>query len=510
MAEQFEKLIDVISRSQHNYRELIDNLDQAVFTIGLDGEVRVANRRCCEVLGASFQELIGHRLGEFIEEPSIVQLQDAFSGFLKKGTWSGRVSVRFKKEKGARQFDCWFQAVPEEGATGAAIGWARDITETKQIEQQLVHSERFAAIGQMMAGAAHELNNPLTAILGVGDLLRERATDDAMRRHVDLIVQQARRAAAIVRDLMALSRPPSSALVSIRLDELVSEQLRKLEILWRAKNVALKFESTGNISPIEGDRKLLTQVFTNLLENAEHAISSLGGKPGTVTVSLAEKAGKVCIAFSDTGCGISPDQIGKIFDPFFTTKRPGGGSGLGLTICMAVAKEHGGTIKAESVPGQGSTFRVILPVLRAAPGATVPSSGAPQAQERVHRDSPSVLVVDDEEGIREIVQEVLSARGVRVECAAASDEALAQVAASAYDAILCDFNLPGMRGPQLCEKIRAQLGPKTPRFVFMTGELLDAAMINDFSSQGIAVLQKPFSMSVLTRLLTELLQSSRK
>ncbi|HWG58996.1 MAG TPA: ATP-binding protein [Candidatus Acidoferrales bacterium] len=513
-AKQFEKLIEVISRSQHNYRELIDNLDQAVFTIALNGDVRVANRRCCEILGVSFQGLIGHNLREFVEEPRADPLQQAILGFLKKGSWSGRALVRLKGERLMRQFECWLQAIAEAPnaagappAAGAVIGWARDITQVKQIEQQLAHSERFAAIGQMMGGAAHELNNPLTAILGVSDLLRERATDDAMRRHLDLISQQARRAAAIVQDLMALSRPPSAARSIISMDDVVRGLLHTLEPSLCEKKIALKLEVAAGLPPVEGDAKQLSQVFLNIFANAEQAIAP-GVNGGSLTVKLSASGGKICVATTDSGAGISADHLDKIFDPFFSTKRPGGGSGLGLTICLAVVKDHGGTIEVDSAPGRGSTVRVFLP----AAGPAISQAGAARVAEKCGGlgENRSVLVVDDEEGIRDVISETLSARGVRVECAGDAQQALAQLAAGAYDAILCDFNLPGMRGPELYKQIQTELGAQAPRCVFITGELLDSGTIAGFTSQGISVLHKPFTMAALASLLAELFQAALK
>jgi CheY-like chemotaxis protein len=281
----------------------------------------------------------------------------------------------------------------------------------------------------------------------------------------------------------------------------------------RDRNIRVEVSAAGVLPEIEGDSKLLTQVFTNILVNAEQAISSTRDH-GIVRISLSHAENSLVILFADDGPGIPQEIADKIFDPFFTTKRPGGGSGLGLTICLSVIKDHGGRIEVQSAPGGGTVIRVLLPAVPTA----LPESKSHAAQTRAASIvSPALsghrlLIVDDEESIREIVEEGLSARGMIVESAGSSEEALSHLVANSYEIILCDFNLPGLNGEQLFEQLRAHAreakpGPSSaPRFVFMTGDFLDPSMIASFSERGACVLQKPFHIADLAALLTELLQ----
>jgi PAS domain S-box-containing protein len=749
---QFEKLLHIVSRSQHGYRELIDNLDHAVFTLSPEGNLQVANRYMAQVLDVPFQELIGHSFEEFIAVPTRADAERALAHLLELGNWSGRISLRLKKSGELRFFDCRFQAVHASGKIVSVSGWARDVTpqheseirftelfdslregiffttlegvvldanpallrllgyagkeelqalnfreiyadpaqrdalvrelelkgsvqdreitlrhkngrtidclnsgfvirdtfgrivrlqgtlvditerreiekklhqeqefvrrlissfpdmigvfdrerkftyisqrvhdvlggspeefighefggrahpddrprlvamfqklmsgeapqaqveyraqhadgswrtlrasaaplfdaegkisgivasardvtEAKQFEQQLAQKEKFTSMGQMMAGAAHELNNPLTAILGVSDLLRERAPDDATRRQVEIVLQQARRAAGIVQNLLAFSRPTALGRSKVHLTELVQRALQYQETSLRQKKVTVQFDAPADLPAIEGDAKLLTQVFLNIITNAEQAIASARDH-GNLKISLAYFGGNLTATFSDDGPGVSPENAGKIFDPFFTTKRPGGGTGLGLTICLAVTKEHGGRIEVQSSQATGATFRVILPVsVENLPQAPMPAVGSVSGQ---HPSSPlfgrTALIVDDEDSIREIVQEGLSARGMKVEGAASAEEALSHFAAATYDVVLCDFNLPGLNGEQLFEQLRAQANFSAPQFVFMTGDLLDPAIIAAFGEKGAHVMQKPFHVAALATLLIGILQ----
>ena len=273
------------------------------------------------------------------------------------------------------------------------------------------------------------------------------------------------------------------------------------------KQINVKFEWPRDLPTIEGDRKLLTQVFQNILRNAEQSITAARGS-GNIEVSITRADKTVSVSVTDDGGGIPADIIGKVFDPFFTTRRTGGGSGLGLAICLAVVKDHGGRIDVQSTAGNGATFHVFLPV---APGET-PSAApqAPAAKAALPSDDSlrghSILVVDDEEAIREIVEDGLRARGIKVQSAASSEAALKYLAANACDAIVCDFNLPGLNGEKFLEKLRAERGSSIPRFIFMTGELFEPEASARYQSMGVRVLQKPFHVGALADVLKEILE----
>lgn len=628
---QFQRLAQVIARSQQGYRELIDSLDQALFTLSLEGEIRVANLRVVEMLGVPFQDLIGHSLGEFLDVPDLADARRALPLFLRSGTWSGTLPVRFKKDKQLRYFDCWLQALVDDGRVTSITGWARDvtsasgnalqpehefihrlvecfpdmivvldregrvafvsgravdilgadpeklvgqevrskvhpedrarlaqliqdinvgrrryvqaefrmqhldgswrtlrasasplfggadtikglvasvrdITETRTAERNLAQKEKFAAMGQMLAGAAHELNNPLTAILGVSDLLRERAVDDTSRRHADLILRQSRRAAAIVQDLLAFSRPAAQERQSLHLEEIVREIVHSQQPALAQKNIRVSFEVPPGLPAIVGDRRLLSQVFFQLIANAEQSISS-ARESGNLQISFARVGRRVCVTIADDGPGISEDLLGRIFEPFFTTKRPGGGSGLGLTICRAVVKEHGGSIEVQSISGSGAAFQVFLPVAARGTSAHARPDGVTQTASpaSARLKARTVLIVEDDASIREIVQQRLAARGWLVHGVESSEAALAYMETNGCDAVLCDFNLPGMNGEDFFERVRSKKADSMPAFIFMTGDLADAVFSPRLREAGAHVLQKPFQVAALAAILEKVL-----
>jgi signal transduction histidine kinase len=253
------------------------------------------------------------------------------------------------------------QLFDTENKLSGVIISVRDITVEKKFEQQIIQSERLAAMGQMIGGFAHELNNPLTAILGMSDLLKEGETNEARNRQLSILHQQARRATEIVQNLMYFSRPPAPGKSQVDLNELVERTLHLHAYSLRKNNITVDFLKEQNLPPVMGDPHQLMQVFLNLVLNAEQAIREARDK-GTLRIRLDKTDKNVSVIFQDDGPGIAPDILPNIFDPFYTTKRPGRGTGLGLSICKAVLKEHNGNIEASSAPGGGAVFTVTLPI----------------------------------------------------------------------------------------------------------------------------------------------------
>jgi two-component system NtrC family sensor kinase len=242
---------------------------------------------------------------------------------------------------------------------GGAIISVRDITTERKMEQQMVQSERLAAMGAMIGGVAHELNNPLTSILGVSELLQDSQTSDAARKQVGILQQQARRAAEIVHNLTYFSRPPSPGKTPVNLGEIVERTLNLHAYSLRKNSITVDFLPEPTLPRVQGDPHQLMQVFLNLILNAEQAIRESRDR-GTLRIRLGTTGDWVWASFHDDGPGIPGDILASIFDPFYTTKRPGRGTGLGLSICKAVMKEHQGTIEAANAPGGGAVFTVTL------------------------------------------------------------------------------------------------------------------------------------------------------
>ncbi|MDE3110987.1 MAG: PAS domain S-box protein, partial [Acidobacteriota bacterium] len=499
-----------LHREQEFGRQLIECFPDLIAVMDRQGRFTFVSERIREMLGVAPQQYMGRLIGSATHpedrEPLLQMVREIVAGRSNYSQIESRVrradgEWRTLRTSASPMFD-------EEGRITGVVASVRDLTEAHAAEQQNLQKEKFAAMGQMMAGAAHELNNPLTAILGVSDLLRERAADDTTRRQIDLILQQARRAAAIIQNLLAFSRPAVQGRTALQLQDLLREVLAAQGPSLAAKNISVKFDPPAGIPPVEADRRLLSQVFSNLITNAQQSISSVRDR-GAVEISLQSVNNLACVTIADDGPGVPAENKSKLFDPFFTTKRPGGGSGLGLTIALAVVKDHGGTIEVGSMPGGGASFQVRLPAAATAAKQTEPAIPAAKAPKSAAGAlaGHTVLIIDDEESIREIVQEGLLAHAMKVHSVSSCEKALDYLQSNDCDVVICDFNLPGMSGGQFYERCAAgHRSSRMPQFVFMTGELVDSEPFDRLREQGASVLQKPFDVGDLTTLLTGLLQ----
>jgi CheY-like chemotaxis protein len=359
-------------------------------------------------------------------------------------------------------------------------------------------------MGQMLAGVAHELNNPLTAILGASELIRDRAgIDENTKRQLDMTHRQARRAARIVQNLLEFSRPASPQKRALDLNAVLDRTLQLHEHSLRRNSIQVDFHPSPGLPPTIGDANQLIQVFLNLVANAEHAIREVRTS-GRIQIRLGKLSSRVFASVQDDGAGIKPEVLPKIFDPFFTTKRPGGGTGLGLSICMSIVREHGGDMEVESLPAGGAAFTVYLPIAVAdaapKPLRELDSSGSGEMMVPTlgQLKNRSILVVDDEESIRMLLLEGLTAHGLHVDCAATAEEALGFVLRGKYDAILCDLNLSGAGanadGYSVAQRLKIAAGENKPELIYMSGEVITDGQ-GSSASTSYRRLQKPFRIS---------------
>lgn len=503
---QWKEIERRLREEQEFVRRLVACFPDIIVVIDKHGRYTFVSPRVQEFLGYTPDEYVGVSLGERQHPEDRDRVLEFFNDLVGGKTNAGTVEYRTRHKDGAwKTFRA--NASPLTDAEGKIIGIvssARDVTESKHLEQQLLQSEKLAAIGKMVSGVAHELNNPLTAILGMSDLLRERVTDDASRRQIELVQKQARKAADLVQGLLTFSRPSRPKNQRVRLDELIQRAIELQQFVLASRNITVEFDATPQSPQIEADPNHMVQVFVNLLANAEQAIASVRDH-GRIIIHIGKSEDKAEIRIDDDGPGIPAEARSKIFDPFFTTRRASGGSGLGLTICLVIIKEHGGTIEAQSSPGGGARLRILLPLSQSA----VPSPGIPQSvSQRDGIKGCSILVVEDEEGIRDLVKEGLKARGAAVDAVRAGEDAWTRLSSRSYDVVVCDFNLGGLSGLELFDRVRDRAGANHPKFLFITGELLDPEQIAALEEKGSRALQKPFQLWELMSAIEELIASA--
>jgi two-component system NtrC family sensor kinase len=511
-----------LHRQQEFARRLMDSFPDLVVSLDTEGRYTFASPQIFDALGYRPENLIGKKFGGRTDPQDRAAMQELFDDLISGRRANASVEYRTQHKNGVwRVFRASARPLQDEnGRITGIIASARDITERQRLQQQLIQSERLAAMGQMIAGVAHELNNPLTAILGVTELMRDKVEDDTSRRQLDLAHRQARRAATIVESLLVFSRPTTPRTSLLHLGDLLQRTLQLHEYSLRSNRVQVDLVARPDLPTVLGDSNQLTQVFLNLIVNAEQAIREVR-EQGTLRIRLGAVGERVLVTFQDNGVGIRRETLPRIFDPFFTTKRPGRGTGLGLSICMAIVREHNGDISAQPLPDGGSVFTVSLPVctqavLAGEQNRAQPSNGDVPAPVAPSPAGKRILVVDDEEGIRELVTESLSGAGLLVDSSATFEDALERSARHRYDAIICDINLESdagaiVSGFQLRDRICADLAARAipqPPFLFMTGDLLDSTISEQVGRQHSLFLQKPFRIGELVSLLNESLSSS--
>jgi PAS domain S-box-containing protein len=350
-----------LQRQEEFQRYLLESFPDLILVIDLNARYSFVSSRINDLRGYKPEHLLGKKLEEEEDySPELFGLyRDLIAGRKMFGTCDYNArhrdgSWRTMRASASPLFDA-------ENKLSGAIVSVRDITVEKKLEQQIIQSERLAAMGQMIGGFAHELNNPLTSILGMSELLQDGDAPESVRNRMITLQQQARRAADIVKNLMYFSQPPTPGKGAIDLGELVQRTLHLHAYSLRKSNITVDFLKETSVPAISGDAHQLMQVFLNLILNSEQAMREVRDR-GTLRIRMERNESSVSVIFQDDGPGISPEILPNIFDPFYTTKRPGRGTGLGLSICKAILREHNGNVEASSGPGGGAVFTVTLPV----------------------------------------------------------------------------------------------------------------------------------------------------
>jgi len=390
---------------------------------------------------------------------------------------------------------------------GEAVGrvWSfRDVTERTQSEQALRQTEKLAAMGSLLAGVAHELNNPLSVILGQAEMMIRTAGSGPLAQRADQIVQAAGRCASIVGNFLALARQRPPERSRLDLNEVVREVLDIVSYPLRMDGVDVVLDLHADIPVLMGDPHQLHQVVLNLITNAQDAMHATEGpRMMVVSTSFDAASQRIRLEVSDTGPGIPADVRSRLFEPFFTTKPPGQGTGLGLSLCQGIVESHGGRIQAESEEGKGALFRVELPVAPPDSGEE-PAVPGTEGREKGGR----ILVVDDEANVAGVLAEMLAVDGHRIDVAQNGALALDRLRRGTYDLVLSDIRMPELDGLGLYQEVRRLHPEMARRFVFLTGDRLNAETGKFLATAGAPSLGKPFHLdevlSVVRRMLDRL------
>jgi two-component system NtrC family sensor kinase len=392
------------------------------------------------------------------------------------------------------------------------IGVAQDITERKRMEERMQETSRLISLGELAAGVAHEINNPLTVVTGFSQLLLAEDLPQRARDDLQKIYAEAQRAARIMQNLLSFARKREPEKQYLDVTTVLERAVAMKEHDFRVNNIEVTCHWSRDLPPTMVDEHQLIQAILNILTNAQQAMAEAhgGGELVLRASHLRDKRAtrlkdRIRISFSDDGPGILPEHLPRIFDPFFTTKGVGKGTGLGLSISYGIVQQHDGDLWAESLPEKGTIFHLELPVLGPAeegrPLAAVNLAQAPAKTQRI-------LVVDDEPAIRDLLAKALGTEGHAVDLAESGAEAWHKVQSQTYGCILLDLKMPGMSGQQLYYRMAESDQELARRVIFMTGDTANPDTRDFMSATGNPAVSKPFNVEELRQQIQKSLEAT--
>jgi len=459
-----------LRRSEERYRNILDNMEEAYYEVDLKGNILFVNPATCRMIGYPEDEILAKSFRDFMDKENIKAVYDTFNRLFRTGESATLFDWEFIRKNGEKLVvESSVYLIRDAGGTPTGfMGIGRDITERKKAEEekkrletQLAQAQKMESIGTLAGGIAHDFNNILSAIIGYTELAMNDIADP-VRAGAELgeVLKAGERAKDLVSQILTFSRQTETRHSPLAIKTVVKESLKMIRSV-TPSNIEIRSDLADS-GVILSDPTQINQVMLNLCTNAVHAMGKTGGilevglrrvhaEGGSELRDLDLVPGTYMrLEVRDTGHGMSPEVMSRIFDPYFTTKEVGRGTGLGLAVVHGIVKSHGGAITCESVPGEGTTFRVYFPEIESMEQASAPLSKGdlPTGTERI-------LFVDDEQVLVNLARRMMESLGYTVFTRTSSIEALEFFRANPdkFDLVITDMTMPGMTGDMLTKKI---------------------------------------------------------
>ena len=496
-----------LQRTRATLQSIFDNVPADLYLRDVDGTFVMMNKWGAEQRGLTPEDFIGRNVNEFRLPEEVQSGIDAERKLLASGRpVTGEFHIKYA-DKVATGLSTIFPVRNGAGEITQIGGVIMDVTELRQTREQLAaardtlhQSEKLAALGQLLAGVAHELNNPLAIVLGRAAMLQEKLKGTAHEGPLQKMREAADRCARIVKTFLAMARQTGPRRRSVQINLLVDGALEMTSYGLRKVNVTLKQDLDPNLPEIAADEDQLIQILINLIMNAQHALAEHEGDRTIVVRTRHDAATRhAVLEVSDNGPGVSKDAAGRIFEPFFTTKAVGEGTGLGLAMCKGMVEAHGGTLTLHPTPGGGATFRVTLPANFVR--ADDVEGAAPVTH---HKLKGRILVVDDEPELAAILADCLGTIGFETDIAADGAAALDKISRMTFDAIFCDVSMPVMDGIAMYRKLKKKNPVLAAKLVFVSGDVLHRDWEKMKASVERPIVEKPFDPEQIRKIAIEL------
>jgi two-component system NtrC family sensor kinase len=499
------RLFGMVKEREDRYRLLLESNPGAVFHLDETGRVTFTNTAASHLTGQG-KTALAERLRTFsdLAVPEHRATLEQALGDALRGVARHDLDVRVQHADGhPRHVKAAFQPlVGEDGVPRGVVVLAIDQSREQELQAQLRQSERLSAIGSLVSGVAHELNNPLAGILGFSQLLLAKPPEEWTRQDVQKIERNAQRCQQIVENLLAFGRQARLRKKPADLNEVIDGVVRLNEYQFRMDDVAIERDLDLRVPKIPLDVPRWQQVFVNLAANAHQAlVGSARTKGRKVRFETRRRGDEIVIRVSDNGPGIPAHLRARVFEPFFTTKETG--TGLGLGICFGIVADHGGRIELAPDHGEGACFVITVPIPGESGAAPAAAPSAPAAASRDGRGRRA-LVVDDEAAVCEVVGGTLANHQYEVDMVADAEAALARIRERPYDVILTDLFMPGeMNGLGLFDVLSEERPALARRVIFLTGSTLSDQVADRIAGLGIRCIEKPFDIHELARTVNE-------
>jgi PAS domain S-box-containing protein len=490
------KRIEQALRDSEQLHRLLVDLSPYGILLHDETGIRFVNPGGCRILGAAGPEaVVGRHYVEFVAEGARAGAQARLAKML--GGDAMAQAERPLVTLDGRSIVVASSGVPvQRGEQRLALVIFADITDMKRAEEEIARqrealhqADKISALGSLLAGVAHELNNPLSIVVGRAVMLEDAELDPKVAAAVASIRTAAERCARIVKTFLAMARKQAPTRVPVRIDQIVASALDLLSYGLESAGIRVERQVPADLPQTLADPDQLTQVLTNLITNAQQAMVGWSGRRELgIAAEHDRRHGQLRITVSDSGPGIPEEVRSRIFDPFFTTKPAGAGTGIGLAVCRGIVEAHDGTIMPGVAPGGGAAFVITLPIA-ATLGAAAPAE--PAAEESV-APAGRILVVDDEEGIRHMLAEILAADGHVVEEAGSGRQALERLGEASFDLVISDLIMPQLDGPGLYAELCRRDPAMASRLLFITGDTLSASARAFLQHMARPAIEKPF------------------
>ena len=478
---------------------LFEQAADAIFTVDETGHFSSVNLIMERAMGHRRGDMLGKHCCDLLEPAQAAITQRLFEATLAGKRQRGEIAFRDVAGR-ARIASITTTPIVEHGRVTGALCIARDVTQERRYAEELRQREKLAAVGQLVSGVAHELNNPLAGISAFAQLLEGSGPLTAEQRDaVSTIHTEAKRAAKIVSNLLLFSRQRQPERSAVDLNRVLADTLTLRRFVLSTEQIEVVTDLEAELPQTWADPFQLQQVLLNLLINAEHALRGRQGRR-RITLRTQRSGDHVIASVADDGPGMPEEMLTRIFEPFFTTKAVGEGSGLGLAISHGIVRQHGGRLRVRSSLGAGTTFEIDLPVL-AGQGDSSRSVAAGDAEEIPrHR---RFLIVDNEPAVRQALQMHLRRTGAFADAVGDVNGALALLAMRSYGAIFLDLHIGELGGELLFAELVERDPDHAGRVVFATCDLESPAARHFLHGAGRPFVGKPFALSTVAALLVQ-------